>query len=211
MGLRAVLAAVICIVFGIGGCSPSPRAVVLADGSYAPAFEASQEVVRSLGFEVEQTDARSGVITTRPRKSAGFLTPLSQEQSTFEDEWTDAVNNQTRVVRIEFAPLAGGVGGDDLRSAAGPMVLTVSAVVYRLHTPGWQVETESPTSSRFARDRVLESRRMAPVYTVARRRDDWLAGRIASKIALSLGPGRARVAGWSAPTPADVPGGDGGR
>ena len=71
--MRAFLLLISVLV--LSGCATSrPAEFATAPGGYAAAFDAAREVLREFRFELERVDARSGIITTRPKATAGLAT-----------------------------------------------------------------------------------------------------------------------------------------
>lgn len=173
----------------LGGCAaaPGPGRFTIESGHYAEAFDAAREVLRSMRFVLERVDAREGVITTRPKPTAGLVTPWDREQSSLTQEGEDFLNRQQRRVRISFAP-QGLTREDltepwaDLRAHAGPIDASVRVVVDRLYSPNWRVQSASLAQSRHAIDPALVRRHMQPGYAVAVRRDEALERRLAQRI-----------------------------
>lgn len=79
-----------------------------ASGAYAGesgAFDLARDVLREEGFILDRVDAAAGIITTRPKTTAGLATPWDAEQSSAEQEIDDLANRQQRTVRITFEPV----------------------------------------------------------------------------------------------------------
>lgn len=160
----------------------------LEAGAYAAprgVFEVARETLRDNGYMLERVDAVSGVITTRPKTTAGIATPWHSDQSTFEQELSDFANRQQRIVRITFAPVGRTqheLAPDDLRATAGQIDMTVRVVVERLNRPGRKVDTTSVRMSSYFTDTELESRGLSWQYAVADEEDRALAERLADEI-----------------------------
>jgi hypothetical protein len=194
----------------LGGCAsrPLPAEFVLEPGQYADTFTAGKEVLRRLRFELDRVDARAGVITSRPKDTAGFATPWDAEQTTVRQLAEDFWDNQQRRVRITFEPRraagdtgAGGGGAaaadTDVREATGPIVARVEVVIDRINRPGRRIDTTAIRYSTHTQDVALTQRGMYPQYAVPWKQDELLAGRLAEKI-------RRRV-GIAAPAEPGVP------
>ncbi len=118
----------------------APSAIVLGEGQpYGQVFDAAREVLMDYRFAIDRVDARLGVITTYPKRTAGLASPWDREQSSMNQEWEDLVNEQRRVVRVEFD-----------QDEQGGASATVSVELLRTHRPGWRVETESVRLSNHA-------------------------------------------------------------
>tara|TARA_A100000171_G_scaffold42230_1_gene43455 strand:+ start:4026 stop:4640 length:615 start_codon:yes stop_codon:yes gene_type:complete len=112
-------------------------------------FDAARETLMDYRFALDRVDARRGVITTHPKRTAGIATPWDQEQSGIDQEWEDLLNEQRRVVRVEF--------DRDEQAQGEPITeLRVLVEVIRTHRPGWRVQTESVRLSNHARTRNRE-------------------------------------------------------
>ena len=163
----------------------SPGATLhVESGQYGAAFDGSRDVLRDLGFILDRVDAQQGVIATLPKGTGGIATPWDREQSGLGDRLEDAVQRQRRVVRIEFAPAGIEPGSEevrDLRLDQRALDAQVSVTVYRVNQPGWRLNTQAILESTYTRDPRLDERSMG-LYSVAARRDDELARRIAERV-----------------------------
>jgi hypothetical protein len=184
----------------VAGCVAPPRVMEapaeaqIPAGRYAAAFDAARESLIDLGFELERVDARFGVISTRPKSTAGLATPWHREQSTLEQEVEDLLNGQFRRAIITFhipsaaehlpprPQTAPGPAPVDLRESEGPLIARVEVVLERLHRPGWRLEPSAMRWSSRAFDPELRGTSMWPVYTVAFSQDPLLARRLAFAI-----------------------------
>jgi hypothetical protein len=165
-------------------------------GSYAQAFDATRDVLRSYRFTLERTDAQQGVITTTPKPTQGLASPWDLEQSSAGQEWEDFVNQQRRRVRVTFEPAAASPESpapdsstDDPQSvntespaALKPLVGKVEVLVERVQRPGWRPATRSIRSSSFAYDDDFGTRDLWPTYAVVQSADPALADRLAEQI-----------------------------
>jgi hypothetical protein len=144
-------------------------------GAYERAFAIARERLMDYRFAIDRVDARRGVITTHPKRTAGLASPWDQEQSGLGQEWEDLINEQRRVVRIEF----------DLEDGeASSMSVTVELL--RTHRPGWRVESESVRLSTHARTRDELGRIEPASYTERIGLDARFAERLAWSIEASL-------------------------
>ncbi len=188
----------IAIATFLAGCAsrqPMPATFHVPAGQYADAFDAARDRLRSMRFELDRVDARAGVITTRPKHSAGFASPWDREQSTFTQEWEDLANEQYRTVRILFQPAqpthAEPSPGEstpappvparstaaDLRSFTGDLAGTVVVVIERKSRPLWRIDPTGVRLSTFSRDPIGGS----PRVLVPIARDQRLEGRLAKR------------------------------
>lgn len=154
---------------------------------YPAAFEAAKQELLRLGFDLERVDARHGVIATDPKETAGLASIWDKEQSTILDEVGDMLHRHERVVRVVFVPADGsevsaidGVEGVLAREA--PVEMRVDAVVFRVHRPGWRINTVNVRGSTRSFDPALAGRAMLPRYEVGQRRDGALADRVLQRV-----------------------------
>jgi hypothetical protein len=178
----------IVVMLLVGGCAvpTAPPEVAVDTGSYAPAFDAAKRTLTSYRFELERVDARAGVITTRPKLTAGLATPWDLEQSTLTSEWEDFVNEQRRTVRITFAPsppdAAPAKADVDLRDRPQPVTATVEVTLERVQHTGRRLEPTAIQLSSITLDPQHRARGLWPTYAVAFSQDPLLARRIAEDI-----------------------------
>lgn len=175
-------------------------ALRLEPGAYAEAFDRSQAMLRDMGFEIDRTDSRAGIITTLPKRSLGLIEPWDSEQTTLREEWRDFTNRQQRVASVRFRPAdeppmleprdPPGVPHapePDLREFDGPILARFEVVIERLHRAGRRIETESvflSTRSINPADRELG---IAGEQAVPVRLDSALSARLAEALASTLG------------------------
>jgi hypothetical protein len=191
----------------LAGCASAPPEIAVAPGQYGRAFDEARETLVRYRFELERVDARTGVITSRPKSTGGLATPWNRDQSTLYQELEDLGNEQRRVVRITFepkgaAPIADPRGAaspppeeTDLRRATVPMTAHVDVVVERVQHAGWRVEPTAVRYSSITRDPELVARGMWPSYEVAFSQDPQLARRLAEDIRRKLPQGTQPRAG----------------
>ena len=145
------------------------------EASDATLMDAAREVLMEYRFALDRVDARHGVITTHPKRTAGLATPWDREQSGLDQEWEDLFNEQRRVVRVEFDRDPAS-SGDAITGAR------VQVEILRTRRPGWRIEAESVRLSSHARlrdaDGELESASQREVIGL----DARLAHRIAEAI-----------------------------
>lgn len=174
------------------GCAApeGPTELDVPAGKYAATFDAARAVLRDARFDMERVDATEGVIRTRPKHSAGIMTPWDGEQSTAAQEFDDLANNQRRVVRVTFepafttppTPAEPEPAPVDLRADDTPTKMNVRVILLRDYRPGWQVQTSSVRLSTHTYDPALAKRGMLPDYEVAEDEDRALAARIVKRI-----------------------------
>lgn len=190
------------LALGSGGClgpdAPEP-AFTVEQGRYTEAFEVARDTLHVRRYRLERIDARSGVLATRPKTSAGLATPWHRDATDVRQATEDLFNRNERRVRITFEPVEGpgesvapraqaapGPAFADLRQSEQPLVARVEVVIERVSRPGWQVHSNSVRASTFTRDPQLAARRMEPRYSVAVRQDEKLARRLAGEIQARL-------------------------
>lgn len=186
----------------VAGCAstPAPRQFTISDAAaYEAAFAAAKETLVHSGFDLDRVDARAGVITTLPHRTAGLATPWDRDQSSLSQEWEDFVNLHQRTVRVTFEPAPAAI--DDalppdpvagIDPSTGSLRFRVSAVVERVRIPGWRVEADAVALSTYATDPSLAARGMSPRHIVPLERDTALEDRLAAEIArraAAAGPG----------------------
>ncbi|MBX3404200.1 MAG: hypothetical protein KF699_12395 [Phycisphaeraceae bacterium] len=155
-------------------------------GQYAAAFDCARRELRDAGFTLERVDAWSGVITTRPGTSAGFMTPWSGHQSTVAQELGDFAHRHQRIVRITFEPAEPrDADPGDLRAFDADLLMRTRVVVERVHVPHWRIDRSTIRHSSYATDPALVARGMQPSYAVPREEDPLLAARLTRRIIAS--------------------------
>jgi hypothetical protein len=176
------------------GCAApeGPTELDVPAGSYAATFDAAREVLLDARFDLERVDATEGVISTRPKHSAGIMTPWDVEQSSAAQEFDDLANNQRRVVRVTFEPAftAPATPAEpepeqepvDLRTGDAALKMNVRVIVLRDYRPGWQVQTSSVRLSTHTYDPALGKRGMLPDYEVAEDEDRGFAAWIVKRV-----------------------------
>lgn len=155
--LASLIALTLCSLSGCAGHTHRADHELLEDGgatilidsgeaSSSAVFDASREVLMQYRFALDRVDATRGVITTHPKRTAGLATPWDREQSGLDQEWEDLLNEQRRVVRVEFDRDPSSIDGAFTRAR-------VQVELLRTNRPGWRVETESVRLSNHARTR----------------------------------------------------------
>lgn len=198
---RSPLALVIlaALVLASTGCQSAsgPTTVALAPSQYAQAFEQTKDLLLARQFTLERVDARAGVITTRPKPTAGLATPWDTEQSSLRQEIEDVMNQQERRVRVVFAPAstpdAEDAGGQDLRSLDQPLEARFDVALLRVSVPGTRVEPSVIQMSTRWRDPELTRRGVGPRDRIAIATDDALAARLARDLEDRLAESRDQV------------------
>lgn len=169
----------------LAGCvSSSQRAGEAAtDGSVTLEIEgqtptqvvdAVRDTLMDYRFGLDRIDAQRGVITTHPKRTAGLASPWDLEQSSIGQEFEDLVNEQRRVVRVEFEP--------SVDEAPTVDSLRVTVELLRTHRPYWRVQSESIRMSTHARSRDAQGRAEPGHSTEIIGLDGQLAQRIAGAI-----------------------------
>ncbi len=186
----------------LGGCRSAGGApsVALEPGQYARAFDETKDLLASRQFTLERVDARGGIITTRPKATAGLATPWDTEQSSLRQEVEDLMNQQERRVRVVFT--RAGDGGEsigdgerapDLRDAAGPIEARFEVTVLRVSVPGGRIESSVILMSTRTRDPELARRGVGGRDRIAISTDDALASRLAQALRERLAHSRSEL------------------
>jgi hypothetical protein len=166
----------------LGGCRTSgPTDLTIGPERFDEAFEATKDVLRAEGFELERVDARAGIITTRPLASSGFWTPWITTERRLRDEMESSVHRQRRRAEVRFVTDA-----SDARLAKGPVRVDVDVRVERVYQPGVRA-TPASVRLRHVSDRPGEpSPRDEPVFAVDHSSDRALAAELARRLAAFL-------------------------
>lgn len=136
-------------------------------------FDAVRETLVEYRFALDRVDAYRGVITTRPKRTVGLASPWDREQSGLDQEWEDLLNEQRRIVRVEF---------DREPDASDYSSLSVSVELVRAHRPGWRLESESIRLSTHARTRNDEGELEPVSFDEVVGMDTRLAARLVEEI-----------------------------
>lgn len=198
MPIRAIGVSILLAAAALGGCAATetagPADFTIAPDRYGAAFDAARETLIDLGFEIDRVDARLGIITSKPKTTAGLASPWDRDQSTIGQEFEDLFNRHFRRAVITFhlsdEPLhlprrpqtVPGPMPADLRVAAQPIVTRVEVVLERHRRPGWRIEPAVLRMSSRAMDPELRRTGMWPTYAVPFSYDPLLAERIAAQI-----------------------------
>lgn len=187
---RCTLAIAVLGALALGqiGCrsASGPTSVSLLPGQYARAFEETKDLLAARQFTLERVDARAGVITTRPKPTAGLATPWDTEQSSLRQEFEDVMNQQERRVRVVFtepseqaAPTPEGTAPGDRREAAGELIARFEVTLLRVSVPGTRVEPSAIRMSTRSQDPELARRGVGGRDRIAIATDDAFASRLA--------------------------------
>jgi len=194
-----ILIALPMVALALTGCrsADGPTSVALEPGQYARAFDETKDILASRQFTLERVDARAGVITTRPKATAGLATPWDTEQSSLAQEFEDVMNQQERRVRVTFVRAAeqdsDSVGGletsrpSDLRLESGSLEARFEVTLLRVSVPGTRVESSVIRMSSRTRDPELTSRGVGGRDRIAIATDEALAARLAQALQDRLG------------------------
>lgn len=167
----------------VGGCA-GPERTISGETAYARSFEAAKTVLRDAAFELDRVDARAGIITTRPRSSAGLGTPWIDHTETLGDAMGDLMNSDRRIAVVRFAP-GEGEGRSfrgDLRQYEGPLVAEVTVERERLYRPNRRTQATSIRMRSTMIDPSLQDREMMPVFAAPLAADQRLAQRLSRRI-----------------------------
>ena len=192
----------VCVLLVASGCGgrEGPASIVLPGERYDEAFTQTRELLIARGFELERIDATRGVISTQPKASAGVFTPFDLRQGSLRQELDDTLNQQRRVVRVEFAPVvpearepridAPGIAPtiSPLALGAGePLVARFGVVLERRTSTDLVMEPESIRLISRAQDRMLSERGLPAIGYAPVRQDRLYAGELAADLAKRLG------------------------
>jgi len=172
-------------------------------GTYDAAFDIARDELIALGFTIDRVDAYSGVISTKPKASAGLATPWDREQSALKGEIADLAHPQQRTIRISFRPASevdqmpsdepitqitgeGAPRSVAEASLADPLVGLVEVSIERVYRPYRRVSPVHPVGVTRTRDPALAARAMSTSFTVITKRDHALESRLASRIGSRL-------------------------
>lgn len=191
MPIRMTLLVVMIALAGCAGGRPDSEPALAAGGTYARTFDAAKATLRDQGFILERVDAAEGVITTRPKDTAGIATPWHSEQQSVAQEFEDLAQRHQRVVRVTFERADGGEGastGAPLQ-ASSPCRMSIHVTVLRLNAPGRRLEPETIRQTSAYADPDLVARGMQPQYAVAWKQDERLAAHLTAEIGRRAGDG----------------------
>jgi hypothetical protein len=135
-------------LLSVGCASPTASTSFEVPASlYAAVFDAARDVLREQGFELDRVDARSGVISTAPRASAGLATPWVQHNPTLPGAASATLHPDRRMAVVSFVPLGSEQDVADLRTFDGTLLARVEAPALRLRRVGRHLD---PTAIRLA-------------------------------------------------------------
>lgn len=215
--IRAVVPAIALasLALCLTGCSSAHHDTIVpvSSGGYSASFEHAKQVLRDANFDLDRVDARSGVVTTKPKHSAGLATPWDLEQSTLADETNDLLSDRSRQVRIWFepassmgsrpsdaplapafatipvepgAPGAPGTMPMDLRTYDGAIRARIDVVVLSTQRPSTRLDSTTIRLRSFSWDPAMARRGLYPTYEVPVGRDERLEHRIAGALYSAL-------------------------
>ncbi len=171
----------------LASCASHPPASIdVPPGQYERAFDAARDQLVRARFELDRVDARSGVITTKPKTTAGLATPWDAESVSLAQKTEDLLNQQQRRVRVTFEPTAGSMPGDgstaDLRTLEGPLTARVEVSIDRVRAPGWELDATAIRYSGRTQSRAISERGLWPRYEVPFSQDDGWARALAARV-----------------------------
>ena len=172
-------------------------------GTYDAAFDIARDELVGMGFTIDRVDAYSGVISTKPKSSAGIATPWDREQASLKSEVADLAHPQQRTVRISFRPASeidripsdepitqitgeGAPRSIAETSETTELVGVVEVSIERVYRPYKRVSTVHPVGVSRTRDPGLADRGMSSSFTVIAQRDHALEARLAARIGSRL-------------------------
>lgn len=179
---------------GFGGCQSPPNHTAsdvvaqplaanfdLEFDSYPTAFAATKDVLREAGFTLDRIDAQRGIMTTRPRSSAGIFTPWLDFSESLGGDVESALHAEWRRVRVHVLdrqtrePLRAGDAPDRLS-------MQLEVIRERVQRPHRRTDPRLIRRTSFARESELVQREMQPGYTVPLDRDVELARRLLQEV-----------------------------
>ncbi|TVQ76802.1 MAG: hypothetical protein EA380_08150 [Phycisphaeraceae bacterium] len=183
--MRRIALLALCPVFlTLLPCCAGPERTISGETPYARSFEAAKTVLRDADFELDRVDARAGIITTRPRSSAGLGTPWIDHTETLGDAVSDLMNSDRRIAVVRFLPgdAEGHSFRGDLRQFEGPLVAEVTVERERLYRPNRRTQSTSIRMRSTMIDPSLQDREMMPVFAAPLAADQRLAQRLSWRI-----------------------------
>jgi hypothetical protein len=176
----------------LAGCAGDPPpTLAIAPGQYEHAFDVVRDELARARFDLDRVDARAGVITTRPKTTAGLATPWDDESVTLAQKSEDLLNLQQRRVRVTFEPAAALPASTrdslDLRELDQPMIAHVEVAIDRVRLPGWELDATAIRYSGHTQNQAIVDRGLWPRYEVPFSQDDDFARRLASRVRAAMG------------------------
>ncbi len=181
-----------CLIFALTplGCTSAPDrspagspTLTIQAADYSLALDAAKQVLIDHRFVIDRVDARRGLITTLPKQTAGLATPWDAEQSSTQQELSDLVNQQDRVIRITLTKPAASKTN---QSADAETTIHVQASIIRTRRPGWRLESESVRLSTHAATLDTNGQRAPAVLREPISEDTQLSSKIADAIQAKL-------------------------
>ena len=176
------------------GCASGKKAVSdqaapsIEAGQYEAAFRAAKDVLRAAQFDLERVDAAAGVITTRPRSSAGLATPWLDYDETLGEGVDDLIHRDRRRATVRFEPAdePNASAMLDRRRVEGPLVMRVTIEIERTYVIGRRADPTSIRLTSRAIDPQLAEHGLSPLARDTVGQDKELASRIEKSIADSI-------------------------
>jgi hypothetical protein len=176
----------------IVGCTQAKRdqPIAVAPAEYPAAFEAAKRVLLDFRFELDRVDYRAGIITTRRKDTSGLATPWDAEQTSFNDEVSDLLNRQARLIEITFVPASALEPSGSVAESTSPLTVRIDVTKLRERWPGRRIEPKAVRFSTFTRDTDLASRGLWPRFQAPYEGDEPLAQRFEARLAEQLIPAK---------------------
>ena len=162
---RSVLLLLVVMVWGsaLVGCASRPEPVVSSASAYlfnaadyTRVFQAAKDVLREYQFELDRVDARSGIITTEPKPSAGLATPWIPHSGNVTGSIKGLLQHEQRRARVLFTtvdPDESRLPEEiDLRRDEGQLLARIEVTIDRIHRPHRRVSPASIKLGTFAQD-----------------------------------------------------------
>jgi hypothetical protein len=195
-GIRSLAELALAASLFLGACAShheagdAGAAPTIPAGEYEAAFRAAKDVLREKQFDLERVDAAAGVITTRPRSSAGLASPWLDYDETFGDAVDDLIHRDRRRVTVRFDPSDRPDASAllDRRTLDVPLTMRVTIDVERTYVTGRRADPTSIRLTSRAIDPQLVDRDVYPLARGVVGEDEKLASRIAAWIQDSIRP-----------------------
>jgi hypothetical protein len=189
--VQILLLSVAGVLFGpIAGCGARPSGsnrVMIPQGQYAMAFDATREALRDASYRLDRVDAQQGIITTRPKPARGLAAAWEGDQSSFQEELEDFAHRQQRIVRVLFVQAETVDAAEPLQATAEhDAVAIVEVGVERVMMPGLRPQSRAIGLTNITTDPTQAARGVGPGLAYSIRQDDALAGKLARAIAARM-------------------------